>query len=116
MTFIMKWRPAPKTPEFTAECPERQLMVAILERAILDLVELRRPGKESGARRCRAMHAQTARNWIHSTDRSFWNTYERICEVIGLDPKHLRDSDTIRQVVETYAQHARNNGKHKVIR
>jgi len=71
--------------------PERRLLFAILERAILDLT-------------CKdSLAAQSALNWIHSKDDYAINCYERLCDNVGLQQHYLRDPVILERVKRYYA-------------
>ena len=68
------------------DCPgERRLMAAVLEDAI------RVYRQDAGARNRRRQRLfRETEQWIESTDRSWPFAFERICEILGLDPDYLR--------------------------
>jgi hypothetical protein len=63
---------------------EHRLALAILEDAID--IYCKREALMRGNRR---IYRETAR-WIHSTDRSWCFSFERICEVLGFDSEYIR--------------------------
>lgn len=74
--------PEQMTPRRVPRTPERQLMVAVLEDALHLYCKFARWPQH---RRFR----ETAR-WFASTDRSWLFSFERICEVLDLDPRCVR--------------------------
>jgi len=67
-------------------CPgERRLMAAVLEDAI------RVYQQEAGSRNRRRQRLfRETEEWIESTDKSWPFSFERVCEVLRLDPDYLR--------------------------
>lgn len=60
-------------------CPERKLILAILERAIMDFQHATRKG-----RRC------AAHEWFASEDTSWCYSFVPICHVLDVDPDYFR--------------------------
>ena len=58
---------------------ELRLMAAVLEDAIHVL--RKRPRSRAG---------REAREWLHSVDRSWPFSFERICEALSLEPEYIR--------------------------
>ena len=69
--------PAPRP--WQRKIGEVRLMAAVLEDAIHVL--RKRPRSRAG---------REAREWMHSIDRSWPFSYERICEALDLDANHIR--------------------------
>jgi hypothetical protein len=65
--------------------PERALMRALLQDAVLCLVGQAAPAKE------RARLAEDARYWIRSRSREWVFSFANVCEVLGIDPDSARN-------------------------
>jgi hypothetical protein len=72
--------------------PEHTLMLRILERALEEFTDGKRPRKrESFDRRSRRMASyRDARNWIYSADHDWIFSFVNCCEVLNIDPLYLR--------------------------
>ena len=68
-------------------CPEKALMLAVLEDAIRTLLG---GGKERGI--SSRMLARSARAWLVSRDRRWPFSFVSICEALGFEPCGIRDT------------------------
>ena len=69
------------------DTPEKRLMIAILADAVNCF---RRYGSARGRGKRRIVHE--AENWLMSADTSWPFSFENICDVLAIDPQHLRSS------------------------
>jgi hypothetical protein len=78
--------------------PERQLLRAVLEDGIQTFLQ----NVKATGRRSFSLHLQQreALAWIVSEERSGVFTFERICEVLGIEAGWLRAKVLARQLVE----------------
>ena len=68
-----------------ASVPEKRLMFAVMEDAIICFQ------KYAPARNAREMRRfREAENWIFSKDSDWWFSFENICAHVGLDPDYVR--------------------------
>jgi hypothetical protein len=85
-------------PEVKHASGERALLFAILERAILDLI-----GKGKGTSVSeRIRFREDAEHWIERNDREGINSYEKICEALGIDKDWLRKEPTRSKILNYY--------------
>jgi hypothetical protein len=77
----VQYLPRPSLPA----APERQLMIAVVEEAILCL---RRNSPRRTVRQRRLF--REAEEWIMSDDRGNLFSFARICEIVSLDPDYIR--------------------------
>src|SRR5258706_11173407 len=91
----------------------KNLLMAILERAIQDLVadtRYLRPlhsSDQSRVDRYQSGMSQNARNalyWIMDDRREDTASYNRICALVGIDKHHLRNPATLAKVVTYYTK------------
>ena len=66
--------------------PERRLMLAVLEEAVLTLLKHRKKGNEHGGRLVR-----DAERWITAADTRWPFAFHNICAALHLDPDYLRE-------------------------
>ena len=72
-------------PRPAALSPERRLMLAVLEEAVLTLVKHRNRGSEHAGRLVR-----DAEHWITATDSRWPFAFANICAALHLDPDYVR--------------------------
>jgi hypothetical protein len=65
--------------------PERVLMLAVLEDAIVCFQE----NVNATCKRKRSLHEE-AEEWIRDVDRCYFFSFESVCETLGFDPDYLR--------------------------
>lgn len=85
---------------------EKRLLLAVLERAISDLCNIR-PSQSSVRDRVEA------RQWVESRDESSPYSFIRICEALGLDPDVLRRGILMLEQEELLSSGA---GRHRAVR
>jgi len=84
---------APNSPPLS---PERRLMLAVLEEAVLTLLRQRRQGSKQARR---AVHE--AERWIEQTEPSWPFSFESICAALQLDADYVRQG--LRGIIERRA-------------
>jgi hypothetical protein len=72
---------------FGAQTPERELLLAMLERTAADLRNFRYARQHANQRLY-----MDAYLWVESTDRSHPFAFENVCEFLKLSPEHMREN------------------------
>lgn len=113
---------APHPQDFHAgprtDTPERRLLCAVFERALLDLNDEKAVRRDPVHARQERLAQQSAWEWVASTDRTWPCAFEVLCSEFGFDAEQIRAALHIKapaRVVREYTQPQASRLRHTAV-